>query len=525
MSSGATGTGLWVCLSCAVVVVIAMTVRPFVYSDQALQLKALQQYVGGESPSLNRVVTADPSNLTRDVTEWITWWPPSTQLLTWPLVRAGAPIGIAVQAVACLALLLGSLGWARWWRLFELPRPLIVAAAILLPWLRYSSNAAFQYSAEILAFAATPWALLFALHLGEGPKRRARSGLVGFFAGTLYWIKYSSLFITASVMGFLCLELWPRRRGVLAAAIAGCALPIVALSAMNRWYGGAANMFTTWHPLRLSPETMVYAIGNPGLMAADADSLLQYLLTNPVHGLWRDRLAVAALGIPAGLTLGWLVLGAERKAERLAAVTLFVTMAMMVVAWIGSSAVSFESRHVAGAAIASLPAAVAIARRRWASIGPASRAWIAFCGIAYVCVPWAMYGPLSVATKAIRQNGYVTTGTRLYNPILAASNAQAAITAIRGNCVLPAAIWYIPEPLTSIEFAGRMVITDADFESLEYIAALRFHGDVPVCALMPPKFEANGKGAAIRNSFVDIGSWSRRVVPGAAYDLWIGTPL
>jgi hypothetical protein len=516
---------MWVCLSCAVVIAIAMTVSPFVYSDEALQLKALQQYLGGESPSLNQVVTADPSNLTRDVTEWITWWPPGTQLLTWPLVRAGAPIGTAVQVVACTALLLGCLGWARWWRRFELPRSLMVAAAILLPWLRYSSNAAFQYSAEILGFAATPWTLLIALHLVEGPERYARSGLAGVFAGILYWLKYSSVFITASVMAFLCLELWPRRRGVLAAAIAGCALPIVVLSAINRWNGGAANMFTAWHALRLSPDTLVYAIGNPGLMAADADSLLQYLLTNQVHGLWRNRLAVAALGIPAGLTLGWLIFGAERKAERLAAITLFVTMAMMVVAWIGSSAVSFESRHIAGAAIASLPAAIAIARRRWAGFGPASRAWIAFCGIAYVCVPWALYGPMSVATKAVRQHGYITTGTGLYNPILAASNAQAAMAAARGHCLLPDAVWYIPEPLTSMEFAGRMVITAADFEALEYISALRFHGEVPVCALMPPKFETNGKGAAIRNSFVDIGSWSHRVVPGAVYDLWIGMPL
>jgi hypothetical protein len=132
---------------------------------------------------------------------------------------------------------------------------------------------------------------------------------------------------------------------------------------------------------------------------------------------------------------------------------------------------------------------------------------------------------MSVATKAVRQHGYITTGTGLYNPILAASNAQAAMAAARGHCLLPDAVWYIPEPLTSMEFAGRMVITAADFEALEYISALRFHGEVPVCALMPPKFETNGKGAAIRNSFVDIGSWSHRVVPGAAYDLWIGMPL
>src|SRR5215471_15012568 len=68
---------VYVCVSWAILVAIALTVHPFVYSDEALQLKALHQYVSGESPTPNQVVTANPSNLAENSSEWITWWPPS----------------------------------------------------------------------------------------------------------------------------------------------------------------------------------------------------------------------------------------------------------------------------------------------------------------------------------------------------------------------------------------------------------------------------------------------------------------
>src|SRR5262249_28963411 len=265
-------------------------------------------------------------------------------------------------------------------------------------WLRYSSNALFQYSAEILAFATTPWILLSTIDLVErsqpasqGSNRsdgRRRWFLVGVLGGCVYWIKYSSVFVTGSVIAFLWIESWGRdRRWQFASAVAGCAVPILALSAINRAYGGAANMFTAWHELRLSPDTLVYAAGNPALMAADADSLLQYLLTNPAHGLWRDRFIVAALGVPGGVAFAWLALRAERPIERLPAVTLFVTMALMTVAWIGSSAVSFEARHVAGASMAALPAVLAIGTRRWETLGRPARLWLPTCGVAYAAGP------------------------------------------------------------------------------------------------------------------------------------------
>src|SRR5881394_30593 len=191
-------------LSSSALIAIGLTVRPFVFSDAAVQLKALQQYATGESPSWNRLVMADPADLTHRTSEWITWWPPATQLAALPLVKTGIPIGTAIQVVASAALLVGVLGWMRWWRRFELPDPLLLCAALVLPFMHYASNALFQYSAEVLAFAAVPWALLFALDVADHPRRALG---VGLFAGLLYWVKYSSLFIAASVLVFATIEL------------------------------------------------------------------------------------------------------------------------------------------------------------------------------------------------------------------------------------------------------------------------------------------------------------------------------
>jgi hypothetical protein len=38
--------------------------------------------------------------------------------------------------------------------------------------------------------------------------------------------------------------------------------------------------------------------------------------------------------------------------------------------------------------------------------------------------------------------------------------------------------------------------------------------------LLPPWFEQNGKGAAIRGEFLGAGNWSSRTVPGMIYVEW-----
>jgi hypothetical protein len=87
--------------------------------------------------------------------------------------------------------LLGVFGWTLWWSLFELPRPVIAGVALALPWLRYAGNGAFELSAETLAFAVVPWALVAVHALLEAlaPVSALRGLTVGLLVGSLYWVK------------------------------------------------------------------------------------------------------------------------------------------------------------------------------------------------------------------------------------------------------------------------------------------------------------------------------------------------
>jgi hypothetical protein len=89
-------------------------------------------------------------------------------------------------------------------------------------------------------------------------------------------------------------------------------------------------------------------------------------------------------------------------------------------------------------------------------------------------------------------------------------------------CSEPGRLWYLPEPLTALELREPMIITHADFEPMEWIAGTRYRGPGPVCALLPGRFEANGKGPAIRASFFDLRTWRRAAVAESEYDVWIG---
>lgn len=521
---------LAVLVSWGLLVALASCASLFVVSDQALQLKAFQQYRERESPSPNHLVTADPADLSRPTVAWISWWPPGTQIAVWPLAATGLPLAVALRWVAGLGVLAGSLGWARWWRRFELPEGLTLAAAILLPWLRYPSNALFQYSAEILAFATLPWVLLAAHSLVErleGGERIPvwRAAAFGFFAGALFWVKYSAIFVPVALLLFLALELRRRRAALVRVAVpllAAFAAPILTLTLLNEILSGVANMLTASHVWNVSPLPLLYAVANPGLMAADLGSLLQWIFTNPAHGLWRDPMVVVACGIPGGLTLAALLARGRRPAERLAAFVLGATLVLMVAAWVGSPAVSFEPRHVAGAAMASVPAVLAVALRGWPAFRPLARGWLAVAAAVYLAAP-AAYGPAAALVKAWRASGYRAAGSGFYNPLVSATDAGGAVAGLRAGCRVRPAVWYVPDPLTALDLPDPLLITHADFEPLEQLAAARYSGPASVCALLPPRFEGNGKGPAIRASFTDVKRWQRLRVPGAAYDLWVGS--
>src|ERR1035441_1390225 len=100
------------------------------YSDPAWQLKALQQYLSGESKSFNDLVQPSPSDLSVNSSEWISWWPLGTNILIYPLLRAGMAMGTAVRCLADVALLLGSFGFGYWLSLVRIRQWMAVTLAL-----------------------------------------------------------------------------------------------------------------------------------------------------------------------------------------------------------------------------------------------------------------------------------------------------------------------------------------------------------------------------------------------------------
>jgi hypothetical protein len=501
------------------------------YSDPAVQMKAVRQFVAGESSRPNDWARPDYADLSRTVSEQLIVFAPGTPLAFLPFVRAGVTPARAARMVAVLALVAGSIGWACWCARFNLPDTVLLAIALVFPWMRFASNALFLYSAEILAFAIVPWILMGGLAV-ERAKRGALAGtaVLGLAAGALYIVKYSATFVTAGVLAWL---VWrtlrrdePLARRVIRICVcaAAAALPVAALSALNQRSGGSANLMLATLGGHWRWAFVVHAVASPALAAADLDSLLMFTFMHPVHPVTQNVFWLSLAGLPGGVLL--LVLAARARertaAAELARAVLGVSIAAILVVWTLSSAVSIEARHLSSAGFAMLPLALAEGRAWWRDATPPRRRLLAVAACAFVIAPFA-YGVASVLAKTWRYpTDYRPASSGIYNPLLAQQDAASVVEAFERDFVPATDVWYLVEPLTTLDLRGRTIVRPADFIELNFLRRERFLTSrrMRVHALLPPRFEHNGKGTAIRASFPQAIAWSRSVVPGAEYDAW-----
>ena len=514
----------------ALVLLATAHVPEGIVGDAAVQLRALQQYVAGQSPSLNHVVMPQPTDLAHDGAVWITWWPPGPQLVAYPWAAVGASLGTSARIVAALAMVLGSLGWLTWFRRFDLPRTVRYAAAAALPLLHSANLALFVFTQDVLNFALAPW-LLVMVHALVIPRDR-RVGwpiyaAAGLALGMTYVVKYSLVFVALGALAFLGFEALRRRRlvGSVIAAACGTAIPIVALTALNARMVGVMN--NAEQTARFLPrwQSLVALIANPALAVADADSLWRYLLMHPAHPLTNDPLAIAYVGVLPGLVLLWFVFAAMRRraimatpAARLALALFGVTLLAMVATWTFSDAADYEARHMLPASLAVLPVAYASAANARRRLLPVTMA------ILFVVVP-VVYGAVAVAGKITRIPRTYTPGpSRFYNELVTSTADPAAVERTLIERYGPATdVWYIAHAVTALDWPGRVwTETNLEFVPIEKLATLHFRTTAPVrlTVLLPPMFEGQGKGAVIRASFTGAGSWRRDTVPGSKYDVW-----
>jgi hypothetical protein len=511
----------------ALVAVAAVSRTPqSLYGDQAVQFKTVQQRAAGVSPQLNTWVRPDYHDLSRDAPEPLIVWAPGTPIAAALLIDNGATVAVAARSIAIVALLAGSVGWVLWFTRFGLHDRVVLALAVLLPWVRYASNNLFWYSSEMLVFAAVPWVLLAALAAARRDKMLAWAA-VGLLAGSLYVVKYSASFVTFGLMLWLAWRAWRERGraiGALVAAAAAAAAPMLALTLFNR-AGGGANLLSTSTGMALDWRFAVHALGLPALAVGDLDAVLRFLLMHPTHGMTRNGLWVSAIGVPGGLLLMALAArgAVEGSAAALARTVFAASVASIAAVWTMLPSVSTEARLLAAAGFCVLPLAMAEGSRWWRASRAPWRAALVAASIVYVAVPLA-YGPVSVAAKIRRTPAdYRAAASGIYNPLLAEHDLQAVVTRFERDFDGTHDVWYLVDGLSTLDLRGRAIVRDADFMTLDELRRDRFVASRPlrIHVLMPARFESNGKGDAIRAAFPQAVSWRRDAVPGSQYDRWI----
>ncbi len=198
-------------ISAALLAIVMMKAPQGINDDSSYQVKALQQYLSGESPSINHLVTADESDLSKDKLKWICQWPFGTELLIYPLIVKGVALGDAIRVIVLVSIFVGTVGWISWFSLFRIPLWIMITLAVTFPWLRYSSSNLFLYSTEVLVYSATPWILLIAYVLSRileklidiPVKYFFLFALFGFFLGIVYTLKYSVIFYSFGALVYL----------------------------------------------------------------------------------------------------------------------------------------------------------------------------------------------------------------------------------------------------------------------------------------------------------------------------------
>jgi hypothetical protein len=330
----------------------AVAVPYRVDTDTGFQLKAVQQWLQGQSRSPGTLWLPDPRDLSQDVQLWSPWWPPGFPFAYTLLVATGLSLATALRLTSLLLFLAGGIGWL--WLADDLaprlPARLLFAAAIG-GYAFTIGGAASLRSADILSFAAGPWLARLTLHAARRGLAPLQLWLAGLAGGATYLLKYS-LFLTAlPACGFLALLVWRRdpagtsRFTRLAALGCGVALPVAALVLLNlRLSGnltetvtGSRSEFQIDQPRTVRPGLLALSLaGAPGLGLFQNDLWIGHLayfsdahlplLRGHDHA---DRLAFKSwLGLPVTLLMAWALRRAwRRRPSDLLALTITLTAA------------------------------------------------------------------------------------------------------------------------------------------------------------------------------------------------------
>lgn len=457
------------CLAAAAFLV-ATTVPYRIDTDTGFQLKSVEQWLRGESPTPATLRLPDPADLSRDLQVWSTWWPPGFPLIYAPLAATGLSLATALRATSFLLFLAGCLGWLRLADGLELSLPIrLLHAVSLAAYALTIGGAASLRSADILSFATAPWLVLLALRLEGSRAPAARFCLAGLALGSSVWLRYSLLLAALPLLGWAALRTLREpasrvlRTARLRALAAGFALPVVALFALDlrasqSFSESMTGTRSTWRTedfRSARPALLALSLaGAPGLGLFQNDLWISHLAyfsdsrLPALRGLdHADRLVLKSLlGIPGTLLLFWALWRAHRRRPgSLPALALTVTTGFYLAVALASLLVRYnylanETRFAAGVMPLTYPfvlAEILTGRGSWA--GGLARRCLAAAAAVLFCAPLAMAAAIFLKDDlyARRASGYRPSATGLYTPELSREGPRGVQAAVAGAMQSP----------------------------------------------------------------------------------------
>lgn len=447
---------------------------PFrIEGDTAYAAKIAQQYVAG-SADFNRITLVDPRDLANDSETWIYWWPPgivSTFIIFFKLGLSASAAGRLLMLGAALA---GGIGWALVSAMIFDRRIALALATVPPLFYVFQSSMFFSFTeGDVLVFSIMPWVFALCIYvvrrIGELSWRQSMLLLwtACFLLGSLYWLKFSTLFGTAGLSAFLALAVarnYSPRRTVLY-VIVGLVVffaPIAVLWNINKLLGGdivmshislGAQYANLTSSTFKALSTVVLPIG------AGAERIFR-----GGHGLLSDWLVY----LP-GLALLFLTIGAtftQISFEFAILGSLLVLVPIVGLVYLTSHSnydfILDAGRHASPYWIFLQLLLIALLTREIAAAGRWERGFrIVLIGLTAYCCVLAAFIPSAAVKTALRvPPSGACPPTGLYVATLSQTNPAAVATAIRNiirddDVVVPATYWLGQE--TWLELPGRLL--------------------------------------------------------------------
>jgi hypothetical protein len=507
-----------VCIAIAVVLpvlyaVVSLVVLPSIYSDSGFGFLVWDSMRWGAP--FNHLVTPDPADISRDVSEFFTYWTPGQYVFPGLIERLGLGLGRSIVLVDGVFSVAGIVGLLRLYRAFGFSR---ATAAISVAIVACSRHVALPFGyyngGEVLMFGGGPWFLLLVWRLRRFPL--ASVPLLVIAGLLLIFLKLTGALVAGSAIGAAVLAkdgIWPVTRGTLRrAAVAGVALLCIVLLFYLGWYSRGAtpgSMSSVLHWSKFAPNSAFAIVAIWGASFSLGD-LASYLLLDPAHPALGSLEALGYAMLPfalASLLLVWRTLR-HVLPEYLRFVFWmgFSFSAVLVVSWMSGGKVGeYEDRHYLTVSLVLLPALV--------ESFTTARAVVLRAVFGLTMGVLSLYGISSFAMHAGQNLGF-PVGVRGFRHNIASKAAVEFIHAVDSGARTPAdTLIYVVSPEMALDVRRvRVMASHADFESPEKLAARTYHGRVAhLYLVMQRKLVDDGKADLILKSFVDYpaGRWRR----------------